>query len=142
MATSRICTDTVTLFNYLGQDENRRAVYQATVLSSVHAAAAEGQIKTASVAEDTLKVLIFDDRLVVSPQREFVPYRAWNSMTADERNGRWTLSPDGKDYLSLGVHETDEVGHLPENITLYGIQKVTRHAKGSLRMQYWTVEAT
>ena len=141
MATSRIAADTVTLFNFLGKGEDRADRYQATVLENVHAAAAEGQIKTANTAEDALKVLIFDANLRVPSGREFLPHRAFAARDPAERASFWTLSPDGKDYVAPGALETTD-GRLPEGVTLYQVQKIQRHAKGSARMMYWTVEAT
>lgn len=141
MATSRVCTDTVTIFNRTGTDEGRRDVYQASVLEHVHTLATEGVIASAQVAEDAMKLLIFDDALSVPSGRTFLECRSFFLLEDSAKADYWTLTPDGRDYVCLGQAAADADGHLPEDATLYAIRKVMRHPKGSRGMRHWTVEA-
>ncbi|MBR3741035.1 MAG: hypothetical protein IKO94_01180 [Selenomonadaceae bacterium] len=164
MATNRMCPHSITLYNYLGEDQDGHAQYNSTYLDCVHVNLKEG-ITSTNAAEDATHVHIFDDLVIALPpsgivldrslfnlspynlqralktpqgEKPFVPYDEWKGTTNKEQY--WTLNPQGGDYFALGDHRQNGTG-LPSNITTYKVTKIARFDMGSQRMHHWRIEA-
>lgn len=164
VATKRMVPHSITLYNFLGEDEDGHARYNNTFLDCVHVNLNEG-VNATNSADDNVHVHIFDDLVVALPlpeitldrslfnlspfnlqrametpagEKPFVPYDEWK--TVSEKEQYWTLNPDGGDYFAVGDHRQSGRS-LPENLTLYKIIKVAHFAMGSRRMHHWRIEA-
>lgn len=106
MASKRMCPQSVTLYNYVGE-VNRRATYVVTYLHNVKCIVYRGvssSIQGRGEA-DTSKLYIFDDILYAANEKneevQYLPHKEWAVL--DDKTGYWTLSPDGEDfYISDG----------------------------------------
>ena len=141
MATDRICTDTLTVFNCLGRDADRRDHYQATVLHGTHNAASIGPVTTSQNSADAMKTLLFDEKIQTPSGRQFADAVRFAIMSRAEQSSHWTLRTDGRDYIAPGEHATDDQGHLPEGVRLYRVSRIARHLKGSRGLHFTTIEA-
>lgn len=102
MASRRFLIDTVVLFNYVGE-VNDRATYQETILKRCYCPATEGASINGqgNVANDTGRLYIFDAKTqAVSAEgqvRTFLPFDEWRKL--DDKSGHWTLCDKGTDYF-------------------------------------------
>lgn len=164
MATTRICPHSVTLFNYLGENQNGQAQYACTLLAGVHIFADVGMGNT-DLSNDAVRVHIFDDIVAAQPtqgvtidknlfnlspfnlaraldtpegEKPFVPYDEWKNTT--DKHQYWTLNPEGRDYIAIGDYRTMQ-SDLPTYCDLFRIVSVGRREMGSRRMWHWRVTA-
>lgn len=137
MASKRACPHTITLFNFVGEDENGNASYAAAVLKNVHCHINEG-VGSGDVSNDDTRVHIFDD--CVDSEKDFLPHDEWLALPDDAKARYWTLCPNGKDYFALGNKALFGT-MLPQDCTLFRIILVSRRKMGSRRMHHWRIEA-
>lgn len=135
MATKRVCPDTITVFNFLGENEQGKAMYSSAVLRNVHVHIGEGLGKT-HLSNDTTRLHVFDG--TVKASKPFLPYSQWKDIV--NKDEYWTLNPDERDYFALGKKEMNGE-ELPTTCTMYRINKVVRRKIGQRRMWHWRVEA-
>lgn len=102
MASRRFLTDTVLLFNYVGE-VNDEATYQETIIKRCYCLTDKGVSlgSQGSKANDNCKLYIFDcHSIALSPDgsvRTYLPYEDWESNDCKSRY--WTLSDKGNDYF-------------------------------------------
>lgn len=137
MASKRVCPHTITLFNFVGEDENGNSSYVACVLKNVHCHINEG-VGSDGVANDDTRVHIFDD--CVESEKTFLPHNEWLALPDDAKAHFWTLCPNGKDYFAYGSKALNGT-MLPQECTLFRIILVSRRKMGSRRMHHWRIEA-
>lgn len=160
----RVCPHCITLYNFLGEDDDGNAMYASTLLTGVHIHVNEGMGST-DLSNDTTRVHIFDDTVAAQPpqgvtidpnlfdlspatleqalsipagEKPFVPFREW--LTAANKEQYWTLNPEGRDYFSIGDNRTTDTV-LPTDLTLFRITSISRREMGSRRMWHWRIEA-
>lgn len=114
MASKRMCSQTVMLYNYVGE-VNRRATYVVTYLHNVKCIVYRGvSPSTQGRGEtDTSKLYIFDDVLYAvneyGEEVQYKPYEEWKLL--EDKRGYWTLSHEGDDfYYDCEEHEPTVVG--------------------------------
>lgn len=166
MARARMCPHTVTLFNYLGENEDRKAMYSATILYHVHLFDLEG-VQGMESTNDHPRMHIFDDQVVAMPsdgtsvylgaynlsllnrlppesipqgERAFLSFEEWNGLNETTKKLFWTLSAEGRDYFAKGEVEISN-GKLPEGISLFRVKQIGRREMGTKRMWHWKVIA-
>lgn len=164
MATRKMCPHCITLYNYLGEDANGRALYNCTLLNNVHVYEGEG-VNATNSADDNPHVHIFEDMVEAYPlpdviinkslynlspynltramatpeeQKPFVPYDEWKDTA--EKEQYWTLNPEGGDYFAVGDHRQSGRS-LPTNLTLFRVTNIAHRHIGSRRMHHWRIEA-
>lgn len=137
MATKRMCPHRITLFNFLGEDQEGNAQFSSVLLMNVHVNRKDGVNATNSAA-DAPHVHIFDDLAESSPEKTFLPFDEWKALSG-ERDQYWTLNPEGGDYFAVGDHRTAD-GRLPDGVAVYKIINVARRDVGKSRMWHWRIE--
>lgn len=111
MATKRMLPHTVTLYNYIGEVDDR-AHYQPTVIRHCYAPLKVGVVASnpGRRSSDSGDLYIFDGRSkAYSPDgsaRTYLPHDKW--MASEEKDKYWTLSDDGKDFYKV-TDRDDEV---------------------------------
>ena len=160
----RVCPHCITLYNFLGEDDDGNAMYASTLLAGVHIHVNEG-MGSNDLSNDHTRVHIFDDIVAAQPpqgveidrslfnltpynlkraldtpegEKPFVPFDEWSKTTNKEQY--WTLSPEGKDYFAIGDYRTTETA-LPTERTLFRVTTIGRREMGSRRMWHWRIEA-
>ena len=110
----RFCTDTVTLFHYLGEVD-RKASYEAFVLRNVRLEESRGtgNSEAGKTPADTATLYILDR------------YSAGKE---------WGLSAEGRDLFCPGEVEKPEDAR-----ALYRVSAVLRRAVGHSRLNHWEV---
>ena len=136
MATKSVCPHTITIFNYIGEDQDGNAKYTAAVLKYVHAHINEGA-GAGDVSKDSTRAHIFDS--VTECEKTFLSHRVWLALPDEEKVKYWTLCTDGKDYFAFG--EAALFGtKLPDDCTLFRINLVARRQIGHRRTWHWRIE--
>lgn len=131
----RVCPHCITLYNFLGEDDDGNAMYASTLLAGVHVYVNEGMGST-DLSNDPTRVHIFDD--TAADEKPFVQFDEWSN--ASNKEQYWTLNPEGKDYFAIGDHRTTG-NALPTEHTLFRITSIGRRQMGSRRMWHWRIEA-
>lgn len=127
-------TDTVTLFNYIGEI-NDEAVYQETTLAHCYCPLTEGANTDShgKKSGDKTRLYIFDDKTVATASdgspRTYLPYQEWAEAT--DKSSFWTLSDKGNDYII----KTGSTNRLR-------VCGFCRKETGSRRMWHFEVDAT
>lgn len=127
----------ITLFNFLGEDEDGNARYARAMIERVHVYANDG-VGSGDVPSDETRVHIFDDTARCA--KPFLSHSEWKQLPDDQKRKFWTLSPEGTDYIAIGYAGANGCA-LPTDCTLYRIVRVGRREIGSARMHHWRVEA-
>nr|DAY38776.1 MAG TPA: hypothetical protein [Caudoviricetes sp.] len=134
MASSRVLPHVVTIFNYVGKDDDGKPKYQATLLSGVYFREHRA-VNGISAPDDYAIAHIFDKGTIASDGRRFLDRYEWDDKL--DHTGFWTLRDDGKDYIAEG------------DVRLFGIYashahrivRVKRNLAGNKRMWGWKVAA-
>ncbi len=109
MASLRMLKDTVVLYNYIGE-VNDRATYQETVLTRCYCPLNEGADLNlqGKKANDSARLYLFDSKtLATAPDgtvRSYLLYSQWREVT--DKTPYWTLSDKGTDYFKKSVGST------------------------------------
>ena len=102
MASLKMLTDTVVLYNYIGEI-NDEAAYQETVFARCYCQLNEGADLNmqGKKANDSAKLFIFDAKTIAVASdgsiRTYLPYSEW--INAPDKTRHWTLSDKGTDYI-------------------------------------------
>ena len=102
MASNRMLPDVVTLFNYVGEI-NDKAVYQETTLKHCYCPLNEGADlnRQGKKGKNSARLYIFDRRTIaldeLGTKRSYMPYERWKDL--DNKSAYWTLSDKGNDYF-------------------------------------------
>lgn len=106
MPSDRLLTDTVTLFNYIGE-EDYKAKYGVTVLHNVSCRATTNSkdSKSGTISGDSVAMYIFLDHVVAKDRqgnvKEYLPFSEWQKSSRKE--SFWTIRNDEKDCFFKGV---------------------------------------
>jgi len=136
--TVKICTDTVTLYNYIGE-ANYVAVYSVTILQNVNVHMSRSS-SLPGEHTNSATLCIFDQQLeavsVDGVAKSFLPNLEWEALDADERTNYWTLDGKhaGKDIFVLGTSDSE----WPTGDS-YRIDSAERYNRGTLAVQHWKV---
>ena len=139
MATKRMCPQSVTLYNYVGE-VGGRATYIKTYLHNVKCIVYRGaDASTQGRGEsDTSRLYIFDDILYAANEAgmevRYLPYEEWFKL--ENKAGYWTLSSDGDDFYVDGEC-SDE---LPKKTKRFRIKGFKRLDQGSSRLVHFEVD--
>lgn len=131
MANKRILTDSVALFNFVGEI-NDEAIYQETNITQCYSSTNEGVSinSQGSKANDSSKLYIFDSHSVASSPdgsvRTYLPYDDW--ILLEEKGQYWTLNDKGTDYFKK-VDDNNK----------FKITSFSRKNIGSQRMRHFEV---
>ena len=133
MASRRILTDTITLYNYAGE-VNDIATYQETILRYCYCPADKGigNGLHAKKPAETSRLYVFDHKTVAeSPEgyrRSYLPYEQWKQM--EDKTPYWTLNDCGDDFF------------VKEGKTArFNIIKFSHKTTGTRRMWHFEVDA-
>lgn len=102
MKNHRMLEETVVLYNYIGEVDDR-AAYQKTILKHSYCVLNEGTSlgSIGHSTKNTGKLYIFDDKTLAQSEegrtRSFLPYEQWKY--TDDKSGFWTLGDNGNDYF-------------------------------------------
>lgn len=133
VASRRILTDTVTLYNYVGEVDDV-ATYQPTILRYCYCNGNKGvgNSRPAKRPAETARLYLFDFTTVAeSPdgvRRSYLPYDEWKKSTV--KGAYWTISTSGDDFF---VKEGDSAR--------YDITKFSHKDTGTRRMWHFEVDA-
>lgn len=140
MAGRRMLPDTVTLYNYAGEDQDGRATYAVTLLRNVYCSEQFGTDydKEGKTSANKAMLYIFDANSVAESAdgapKSYLPYSEW--INSDSKESFWTLSDQGDDYFVNGLHNSNR----PQDIrNSHKIVSVSRFKAGQRRMWHWTV---
>lgn len=130
MGRLNMLTDTVTLYNYIGEI-NDEAAYQETTLAHCKCQLAEGSTP-GKKPNNGARLFIFDDKTVATASdgslRTYLPHHEWVAST--DKSAFWTLSDGGDDYI-IKAGST-------ERLRVCGFD---RKKTGSRRMWHFEVDA-
>ena len=128
MASRRLLTDTVRLFNFISE-VNDEAVYQESIIRYCYCPTKKGITNTSP--SDSALLYIFDENTIVESRsgvrRTYVTPEEWESENCIKED-HFTLSDEGKDYFL----KCDE--------KKFFIQHVSHKVAGSPRMHHFEVE--
>ena len=133
MASLKLLNDTVTLFNYIGEVDDR-ADYQETTLNHCYCILNEGADlnMVGHNGNDSAKLYIFDDSTSAvdgdGEQRTYLPFHLWTE--EEDKTPYWTLSDKGTDYLCKQGYDNQ--------LRIIGF---THKKSGSRRMWHYEVDA-
>lgn len=102
MASLRMLTDTVVLYNYIGEVHDK-ATYQETILTRCYCPLDEGADLNiqGKKPNDSARLYLFDFRTIAKASdgtpRIYLPYSQWKP--ASNKSAYWTLSDKGTDYF-------------------------------------------
>lgn len=136
MATKRMCPQTVMLYNYVGEVDDR-ASYAVTYLHNVKCVSYRGINPTTQGRgeADTAKLYIFDDILYAADTEgnevQYMVYENWKKL--DKKTGYWTLNPDGYDFF----YEGDTLPHTGPKFKVNGFKRLDQ---GSRRLVHFEVD--
>lgn len=139
MPSKRICKDTVTLYNYIGE-VNGSASFVVTILKNVMVHTGSTIIRPFTVSNDT-SLCIFDANVEAvsldGTPKTFLDWEAWGNLPNDEREKYWTLDglKTGKDKFAVGVREA-----IPPKKATFNIATIQRYDRGLRGMHYWSVK--
>lgn len=140
MPTAKMCQDTVTLYNYIGEVD-LQATYSVTILENVYVTYGES-VSVSGLATKTAYVSIYDQCVtatsIYGDEKTCVTRAEWQE--AEDKSGLWTVDGAfaGRDFIVLGkcVYETPPEG--PKIRLSYG----EYCGKGSDMTRHWQVEGT
>lgn len=138
MASKRMCPQTVTLYNYVGE-VGGRATYVKTYLHNVKCIVYRGADSSMQGRgeNDTSMLYIFDDILYAANESgvevQYLPYDEWKNL--ESKDGYWTLSTDGDDFYVDG----EFVDELPRKTKKFRIVGLKRLDQGSPRLVHFEV---
>ena len=139
MASKRMCPQTVTLYNYVGE-VGGRATYIKTYLHHVKCIVYRGADTSMQGRgeSDTSKLYIFDDILYAANEAgkevQYLPYDEWSQL--EDKTGYWTLSAEGDDFYVDGECS----GELPTQTKKFRIAGFKRLDQGSPRLVHFEVD--
>ena len=138
MASKRMCPDTVTLYNYIGE-VGGRATYIKTYLQNVKCIVYLG-VGTSTQGRgesDTSMLYIFDDMLYAvnedGEEVQYMPYEEW--LKLEDKAGYWTLNFDGDDFYVKG----ERIDAIPKKTKKFRIVGFKRLDQGRPRMAHFEV---
>lgn len=137
MGSNRVCPHSITLYNYVGENDAGKAQYVAALLTGVHVRASKG-ISSGDTSKDAARVHIFDDTAICD--KTFMPHDEWAAAEDSVKEQHWTLDQTGMDYFAIGDTGISE-GSLPTHLTLFRINEISRKELGSRRMWHWRIDA-
>lgn len=129
----RHCKDTITLYNYLGE-EDRKAAYAKTVIQNAYVEENRG-VMIRVTGNDTAckaRIALYDG--TIQADKPFLPYHQWAELQAEEKTKNWTLFPGGKDRVCIGICESEKP---PEDSCK--INAVDRRNHGQRSLWHWEV---
>ena len=144
MALSKVLNDTITLFNYCGEDTAGNPIYKKTFFNNVYFKPIKGITPTVRGDDDnsSANLFIFDcaskARGLMNREKAFCDYSLWG--IKGESDNYWTLSPDGKDYVVNG--------HIKENVDpaeIAGamvINSFVHYDMGLKKHHHWEINAS
>ena len=135
MAKYRMLPNTVTLFNYLGEND-LKAEYAITILKNVYCDTEYGARASTkgTVSENAAMLYIFDKKVFAESldgkQKAFLPYDEWDKV--ENKEDYWSLNSENKDFFVNGIASVDN----PQNadIEAYKISKIHTYQNGTSRM--------
>ena len=133
MASRRLLTHTVELFNYIGEIDDE-ATYQKTILRFCYCPSKRGVdvIGHGKVSQDEAKLYIFDVGTLAESEdghsRSYLPFHEWE--VAEDKTPYWTLNGEGDDFFKV-------VG-APDKLK---ITDFSRKSTGTRRMWHFEVTA-
>ena len=133
MASRRILKDTVRLYNYVGE-VNDKATYQETVLQYCYCPVDDGVSKGlhAKRPSESARLYIFDRKTIAKSSdgatKAYLPYDEWKHV--DDKSAYWTLNDNGKDYFVI-----------EGQTARFEIDKFSHKATGTARMWHFEVDA-
>lgn len=132
MSLRLIFNDTVTLFNYIGE-ENGVATYAKAIIRNVKFSKRIG--KSASTSPDNSATLyIFDTKAtVIDVEGKCKIYLSPELYERNENPYSFFTFRSGKDFIVEGVCEADS----PKMIESYRITLASRNTSGTRRMHHW-----
>lgn len=139
MPTKKICTDVVTLFNYVGEVDFV-AEYDATIMHGVNVHFSRAT-NPPGQHSNRATLCIFDQTLVANAPdgtpKSFIENDKWKSLPADTRKSFWTIDSKhaGKDFFVMGEHLSDV---LP-NADRFRVEAGERFDRGTVRVRHWKV---
>lgn len=139
MASKRMCPQTVTLYNYVGE-VGGRATYVKTYLHNVKCIVYRGTATSMQGRgeSDTSKLYIFDDVLFATndagKEAQYLPYEEW--LKLEDKSCCWTLNTEGDDFYVDG--ECFE--ELPKKTKRFRIAGFKRLDQGSPRLIHFEVD--
>lgn len=141
MASKRMLTNTVTLYNYIGE-RDMVAEYEVTILSNVFCdtdfgASATMQGKT---PQDTARLYVFDNKVCATSiggsKKQFLPFEEWDKL--EDKSDFWTFNENEKDFFVFGFSDYEKP---KENVKpTYAISKAHYFKKGTSRMWHWEID--
>lgn len=141
MASNRMLTDTVTLYNYVGE-KNMVAQYAVTILSNVFCDTDFGASATTQgkSPQDTARLYVFDKKVFASSiggsKKQFLSFEEWKKL--DNKSDFWTFNENEKDFFVLGYSNCENP---KENAKpTYAISKAHYFKKGTSRMWHWEID--
>ena len=141
MPNKRLLNKSITLFNYIGENDDGKAEYSVTYLDRVAIEKTTGySAGTVSTnAADNVILFIFDRQSVAydkyGDRKMFLPYLKWQKSEAKE--AFWTIREESqKDFWVEGIVRDTEIKKLPET---YRIIRASHLQAGSTRMHHWEI---
>ncbi len=141
MPNVRMLPDTITLYNYSGEDGDGNACYLPTVIQRVYARMTQGIVvgrgETTITLEpaDALIVYVFDQSSVCA--KTFLPFKEWDASSS--KADHWTVHDDGSDLIAIGTPTSTASGAPPDNVQSFKATKNIRRQAGKPRMWHWEV---
>ncbi len=137
---SRFLNDTVTLFNYAGEDSTLETpVYEKTVISKCCLFASNGASADRKPS-DGAKLYLFHNKTVCKSSsgedKTYVDYETWNAMTSENKALHWTIGETGDDFIVAG---TSSASVPPTNGKSHRITSFKELKKGSKNMWHFEV---
>lgn len=139
MASKRMCPQTVTMYNYAGE-VNDKASYVKTYLHHVKCIVYRGADSSIQGRGETdaSKLYIFDDILFAADSSghevQYISPEEWQRLS--DKTGYWTMSTDGDDFYVDGECPED----YPRKEKKFRIAGIKRLDQGSRRMVHFEVD--
>lgn len=141
MASKRMLLDSVTIFNYLGEDDDGNALYQPTIIQNVYVRMAQGislgrtESGVSLQPQDELIAYIFDKGS--KAENSIIPFSEWDALA--DKSGYWTIHDDGKDLMVIGLPTPTEEGAPPDGVQVFKASRAIRRKAGRPRLWHWEV---
>ncbi len=142
MPSKRVLNKTITLFNFLGEDQFGQAQYSVTYLENVAVEKIAGAKRSSysSISDDSVVLYVFPNSLLSYDKngykKAFMPYKLWKESNSKE--AFWTFRENQKDFFINGVYRD---GDAKKNYEAFKIQKVAYFDEGTRRMHHWEINA-
>ena len=113
MARHRMLPHTITLFNFVGEDENYKSSYMVTILKNVHCVLHKGSVFSTigTKPNDKADLYIFENYVIATDKdgnkKQYIPPDKWDECTHKERY--WTLHDDGTDIFVKGICSSNNI---------------------------------